>query len=108
MFGPKMKSPTGVPAERRGPGAAGARVDAGAVWRVQPPALRHPSEALAIRPADLQIAGEPEGLRFDFTLPSGVYATTLFSEFPQRSRRGCSEFRDETSESEAAEDLNKG
>lgn len=37
--------------------------------------------AYIIRPGELAITPEPGGLRFDFTLPSGVYATMLLREF---------------------------
>jgi tRNA pseudouridine13 synthase len=32
-------------------------------------------------PDDLRIGGDPNGLRFRFTLPSGCYATVLLCEF---------------------------
>lgn len=103
MFGPKMKAPTGVPAERE------ARVlqehgltpeQFGGFSQL----LSGTRRALAIRPADLQIAGEPEGLRFEFTLPSGVYATTLLREFLRSVPAGEASGPGEASDDEAAED----
>lgn len=37
-----------------------------------------------IRPKDLTVAAEPDGLRFAFTLPAGAYATVLLREFMKR------------------------
>jgi tRNA pseudouridine13 synthase len=80
MFGPQMKSPTGEPADRE------ARVLA--TWELAPDAFsRFPKltagtrRPLVVWPGELRVASEPEGLRFEFTLPSGVYATTLLREF---------------------------
>ncbi len=37
--------------------------------------------SMVVHPADLQITPEADGLRFQFTLPSGAYATTVLTEF---------------------------
>ena len=41
---------------------------------------------LVVRPSELTVRSELEGLRFDFTLPAGIYATTLLREMllPER------------------------
>lgn len=103
MFGPKMKAPTGLPAEReaRVLQEHGLSPDQFTGFSQL---LSGTRRALAIRPDDLQIAGEPEGLRFDFTLPSGVYATTLLREFLRNAPAGAASNPDEANENEAAED----
>jgi tRNA pseudouridine13 synthase len=80
MFGPQMKSPDGEPAARE------ARVLA--AWELAPEDFsRFPKLTAGTRrpfvvwPDELRVASEPEGLRFEFSLPSGVYATTLLREF---------------------------
>jgi tRNA pseudouridine13 synthase len=80
LFGPKMKTPTNEPAERE------QRVlDRFGITPQQvvefPRLLTGARRPLVIRVDDLQIAPDPAGLRFRFTLPSGVYATTLLREF---------------------------
>lgn len=79
MFGPKMKQPTGVPAEREAKvlTEAGLTADQFHGFGDLLSGTRRP---LAIRPGDISVAEEPTGLRFEFTLPSGVYATTLLAE----------------------------
>ena len=80
LFGAKMKAPTGEPAarEQRVINRFGvAREQAMEFPRLVTGARR----PLVIRVDDLQIAADPAGLRFRFTLPSGVYATTLLREF---------------------------
>ncbi len=79
MFGPKMKQPAGIPAEREARILAetGLAIDQFGGFGDLMSGTRRP---LVIRPGDLRVAAEPEGLRFDFTLPPGVYATTLFRE----------------------------
>lgn len=103
MFGPKMKAPTGVPAERE------ARVlqehgltpeQFGGFSQL----LSGTRRALAIRPEDLQIATEPDGLRFEFTLPSGVYATTLLREFLRHAPTDSPAGVDDVSDDEVAEE----
>ena len=103
MFGPKMRAPNGVPAERE------ARVlqrheltpeQFGNFSQL----LNGTRRALAIRPADLVIAEEPEGLRFNFTLPSGVYATTLLREFLRQSPAESTTTDEASDEDEPADD----
>jgi tRNA pseudouridine13 synthase len=79
MFGPKMKQPMGVPAEREAKvlADAGLTLDQFAGFGDLLAGTRRP---LVIRPGELLVAEEPAGLRFTFTLPPGVYATTLLAE----------------------------
>jgi tRNA pseudouridine13 synthase len=79
MFGPKMKQPTGVPAEREAKilAEAGLSLDQ---FRGFGDELSGTRRADVVRPGELSVTSEPDGLRFDFTLPPGVYATTLLTE----------------------------
>lgn len=79
MFGPKMKQPTGVPAEREAKVLAEAGLTADQ-FQGFGDILAGTRRSLVIRPGEISVAPEPEGLRFEFTLPSGVYATTLLAE----------------------------
>ncbi len=82
MFGPKMKQPAGVPAERE----AKVLTDAGLSldqFRGFGDLLSGTRRPLVIRPGEISVRAEPDGLRFEFTLPSGVYATTLLAEILQ-------------------------
>lgn len=80
MFGLKMREPTGVPQQREADLLA---------WSGLGPEhfakylslMSGTRRAYVIRPGELEITPEPHGLRFAFTLPSGVYATTLLREF---------------------------
>lgn len=79
MFGPKMKSPTGMPAERE----AKILTDAGLTtdsFRSFGDLLSGTRRALVVRPGNFSVQQIDEGLRFEFTLPPGVYATTLLAE----------------------------
>ena len=80
LFGPKMKAPSGAPAlrEQRVLDRFGITPQQVAEF---PRLLTGARRPLVIRVDDLQIAPDPAGLRFRFTLPSGVYATTLLREF---------------------------
>lgn len=80
MFGLKMRDPTGVPLQREADLLA---------WSGLGPEhfskylnlMTGTRRAYVIRPGELQIVPDSNGLRFEFTLPSGVYATTLLREF---------------------------
>ena len=94
MFGPKMFQPTGPAAvsENQLARTAIERVvpSPPAEWAGQTPCdwfrpfaklapgTRRP---LAVAVPDLALIADPAGLRFQFTLPSGCYATTLLREF---------------------------
>lgn len=79
MFGPKMKSPTGIPAEREAKilTSAGLTFDQ---FRNFGDLLSGTRRPLVVRPSDLQMRTEPDGLWFEFVLLPGVYATTLLRE----------------------------
>ena len=80
MFGLKMRDPTGVSQQREADLLA---------WSGLGPEhfskylnlMTGTRRAYVIRPGELQITPDSAGLRFEFTLPSGVYATTLLREF---------------------------
>jgi len=80
MFGPKMIEPAGEVAEREAAILAARGVDRAAFgsFHKLTSGTRRP---YVVRPEEFSIAEEPEGLRFRFTLPPGVYATTLLREF---------------------------
>jgi len=80
MFGVEMKSPTGAPRDREDAvldrhGITSAML---AEHRRLIPGARR---AALIWPEELTIDAVPDGLRLNFALPSGVYATTLLREF---------------------------
>ncbi len=79
MFGPKMKPPTGVPAEREAAilTEASLTVDQFQGFGDILTGTRRP---YVIRPEQLTVALDDQGLRFELMLPSGVYATTLLAE----------------------------
>jgi tRNA pseudouridine13 synthase len=80
MFGLKMREPTGVAQKREADLLA---------WSGLGPEhfakylnlMMGTRRSYVIRPGDLQVTPDPDGLRFAFALPSGVYATTLLREF---------------------------
>ncbi len=79
MFGLKMKTPTGEPAvrEARILEQSGLTLDSfGGFGDLLPGTRRR----YLIRPGELTAAAESEGIRLQFTLPAGVYATTLLEE----------------------------
>ncbi|MDA1163947.1 MAG: tRNA pseudouridine(13) synthase TruD [Planctomycetota bacterium] len=80
IFGPKMKQPTGIPEEREQQvlDAFGLSGESFQKYRKLTSGTRRP---LVIWPQDLVVKGVENELQFSFTLPSGVYATSLFREF---------------------------
>ena len=83
MFGPKMKPTTDEPAtrEQRVLDAAQLSPDAFRRYGHLTDGTRRP---LLVRPEDLQVSATPDGLLFEFALPSGSYATVLLREFMKR------------------------
>ncbi len=79
MYGPKMKVAYGVPAawEAELLDSHGLSIDDFKKYDNLTPGTRRPYRA---RPQDVSINSEPDGLRLGFSLPSGVYATTLLRE----------------------------
>ncbi|HTI50561.1 MAG TPA: tRNA pseudouridine(13) synthase TruD, partial [Planctomycetaceae bacterium] len=80
IFGPKMKQPTGEVAAREAAllATAGLTLEAFTQYANLTPGTRRP---YLIRIGDLRVAEKREGIRFDFTLPSGSYATVVLREF---------------------------
>ncbi|MFQ5733436.1 MAG: tRNA pseudouridine(13) synthase TruD [Planctomycetaceae bacterium] len=80
LFGPKMRSPEGEPLrrEQRVLDSCGIPADAFHRFRKLASGTRRP---YFVRPESIDVAGEDGGLRFDFALPPGTYATVLLREF---------------------------
>jgi tRNA pseudouridine13 synthase len=80
IFGPKMKQPAGEVAARESRLLAEAGFPREAFERFSnlTPGTRRP---YLVWPDELRIAAEPDGIRLEFTLPSGCYATVVLREF---------------------------
>ncbi|MBI3860737.1 MAG: tRNA pseudouridine(13) synthase TruD [Planctomycetia bacterium] len=80
IFGPKMKQPAGEIAAREARLLEDAGIPVTAFERFSnlTPGTRRP---YLIWPEGLTVAAEPEGIRLEFTLPSGSYATVVLREF---------------------------
>lgn len=80
MFGPKMKQPSGEVALREARLLERAGLSAGQFERFAnlTPGTRR---AYLVWPSDLVVTEEPEGVRLEFVLPSGSYATIVLREF---------------------------
>jgi tRNA pseudouridine13 synthase len=80
IFGPKMKQPTDEIAAREARLLHSAGIPPAAFERYAnlTPGTRRP---YLIWPEGMKISSEPEGLRLEFTLPSGSYATVVLREF---------------------------
>ncbi|MBS0263063.1 MAG: tRNA pseudouridine(13) synthase TruD [Planctomycetes bacterium] len=80
IFGPKMKAPAGDVAfrESRLLQSCGMTPDAFEKFANLTPGTRRP---YLIWPEDLRLSAEPEGLRLEFTLSAGSYATIVLREF---------------------------
>jgi tRNA pseudouridine13 synthase len=80
MFGPKMTTPRGEPAEREA--TLLQQLDLGPEHFQRFPKLtlgtRRPC---LVRPKEWSVHEEADGIRFQFFLPSGTYATSLLREF---------------------------
>ncbi len=79
LFGPKMRPAGGEIARREADvlEQAGLTLESFRRFPKLTPGSRRP---YLVRPADLEIHPEAEGLRIEVTLPAGVYATTLLRE----------------------------
>ncbi len=86
LFGPKMRQPTGEPAQREAAllEQAGLTTDAFIGFGDELSGTRRP---YLVRPQDLHTVLDGDSLRLQFTLPSGVYATTLLQEWGQFTQR---------------------
>jgi tRNA pseudouridine13 synthase len=80
LFGPKMRQPTGEPAQREAAVLTRAELPPDA-FRKFPKLTMGTRRPYLVRIDELSIEPHESGLRFRFTLPSGVYATTLLREF---------------------------
>ena len=80
IYGMKMREPTGEPAEREAKllESSGLRPEHFAKYTNLMTGTRR---AYVVRPGELSVSSEPTGLRFEFSLPSGAYATSLLREF---------------------------
>ena len=80
MYGPKMRKPEGIVAEQEASLLAEYHLSSADFARNSKftPGTRRP---LAIVPEEFEVAADPDGVRFRFVLPSGVYATSLLHEF---------------------------
>lgn len=80
MFGPKMKAALHESAarEQRVLAASGVTLDGFRRFGQLAEGTRRP---LLIWPGDLQVRETPDGLLFEFSLPSGAYATVVLREF---------------------------
>lgn len=85
IFGPKMKAPSGRPAEleQRILDAAGFTHEIFRAHSKLTPGTRRP---LLLWPGDLKVEKHPLGLKLNFELPSGSYATVVLNEFLKQSR----------------------
>jgi tRNA pseudouridine13 synthase len=79
LFGPKMTPPTGEPAERE------QRILS--TWKLTEADFERFAQLTSgtrrpflVWPTDPCVNPDPHGLRLDFTLPSGAYATTFLGE----------------------------
>jgi tRNA pseudouridine13 synthase len=84
IFGPKMKQPTGEAAAREERLLADSRIPREAFERFSnlTPGTRRPC---LVWPGEMKITGEAEGIRLEFSLPSGCYATVVLREFQKAS-----------------------
>jgi tRNA pseudouridine13 synthase len=80
LFGPKMRPALHEPGEReqRVLAAAGLTLDGFRRFKDLAEGTRRP---LLVWLDDLRLTSEPHGLRFEFTLPAGTYATVVLREF---------------------------
>ncbi|MDA0831927.1 MAG: tRNA pseudouridine(13) synthase TruD [Planctomycetota bacterium] len=79
LFGPKMKSPSGVVAEREAAVLEryGIAVDQFQIYDRLTSGTRRP---LLVFPEEMHTTADEHGLRIEFTLPSGSYATVALRE----------------------------
>lgn len=85
LFGPKMRPPGAEVAlrEERVLEEAGLNREH---FQKFPKLTAGARRAFLVRPMELEIRQEADGLKMEFTLPSGVYATMLLREFQKASR----------------------
>nr|MDQ3333454.1 tRNA pseudouridine(13) synthase TruD [Planctomycetota bacterium] len=84
MFGPKMQPPQAEPADRE----AALLKDAGLAiedFSRYPKLTSGARRPYLIDVSDLKVSAEADGLRFDFILPAGAYATVLLREIAKQA-----------------------
>jgi len=79
MFGPKMRAPQGLPARMEAEVLAAGEIAPEAFQRFAR-LTQGTRRALRLALSDLALAHEPAGLRLDFSLPAGAYATAVLRE----------------------------
>lgn len=84
MYGPKMKSPAAEVLQREMRVLGLADLSETDFCRY-PELTQGTRRPLSIRPQELRLQMEDEGLRFQFDLPSGCYATVLLREFQKQA-----------------------
>lgn len=80
IFGGRVLSPTGAPAERERAAIRSVGLDPDVPPRVPGLRLRGARRAIRMRPGDVHVAGSGDAVTIGFTLPSGSYATVLLEE----------------------------
>lgn len=80
MFGPKMKEPAGEVAEREAQLLTRHQLTADQ-FKLYPDLTSGTRRPYVVYPESLSVTSEADGLRFQFSLPSGCYATVLLREF---------------------------
>lgn len=80
LFGPKMKRPQGEPSQRERLVLQDSQLSLDAFARF-PKLTAGTRRPYLVRPEGLSISEERDGLRFEFALPAGSYATELLREF---------------------------
>lgn len=85
MFGPKMKAPTGAVAEIEHELLKQFGLDS-SHFGLFPKLTRGTRRPYLFFVNDLLVQPHPSGLQFEFTLPSGCYATVLMDEFMKTSQ----------------------
>lgn len=80
LFGPKMRNPSGEVLEKETELLKSFKIEMKSFinFRTIAPGARRP---LFIRPEEIEITHHSEGMKFEFELPPGTYATVLMREF---------------------------
>lgn len=109
LFGPKMRQPAGEPAQREASilEQSGLTTEAFLGFGDELSGTRRP---YLVRPSDLTATVDGTSLRLQFTLPAGVYATTLlqeWGEFPQGAPQVAEPTVETGSETDESSELNE-
>ncbi len=90
MFGAKMLTPIGIPAERESILLSESGLSLSDFARFAQ-LLSGARRAFTAWPADLTVTATDSGMRFEFSLPSGIYATILLREFMKMGEQSASD-----------------